>query len=107
MKSKFLLTSLQVQHAKPLWAQVSQGACKKFLSAKMTVVQKGEKLAVLESATIANLVAELIESASAFKVADADYRRKQKIATENILSEKVMLESESARRIAEAKLLRR
>ena len=80
------------------------GRVQKIFVSENDVVQKGEKLAVLESATIANLVAELIESASAFKVADADYRRKQKIATENILSEKVMLESESARRIAEAKL---
>ncbi len=80
------------------------GRVQKIFVSENDLVKKGEKLAVLESATIANLVAELIESASAFKVADADYQRKQKIATENILSEKVLLESEAARRIAEAKL---
>ncbi len=80
------------------------GRVQKIFVSENDLVQKGEKLAVLESATIANLVAELIESASAFKIADADYQRKQKIATENILSEKVLLESEASRRIAEAKL---
>ncbi len=80
------------------------GRVQKIFVSENDFVKKGEKLAVLESATVANLVAELIESASAFKVADADYQRKQKIATENILSEKVLLESEAARRIAEAKL---
>lgn len=67
-------------------------------------VKQGMALAVLESAAIASLVAELWESATAFRLADADYKRKRTIASENILSEKVLLESETARKLAETRL---
>ncbi len=67
-------------------------------------VKQGMALAVLESAAIASLVAELWESATAFRLADADYKRKRIIASENILSEKVLLESETARKLAETRL---
>ncbi|MFN3385727.1 MAG: efflux RND transporter periplasmic adaptor subunit [Candidatus Thermochlorobacter sp.] len=67
-------------------------------------VKQGMPLAVLESAALASLVAELWESATAFTLADADYRRKRAIASEHILSEKVLLESETARKLAQTRL---
>ncbi len=81
------------------------GRVQKIFVNENDIVREGMPLAVLESATIANLVAEFIESASAFALADADYKRKQLIADEKIFAEKVLLESQAARRIAEAKLL--
>lgn len=80
------------------------GRIQKFFANENDFVREGAPLAVLESATIANLVAEMRESVALFELAEADYKRKQKIASENILSEKVLLESQSALRVAEARL---
>ncbi|MCS6989333.1 MAG: efflux RND transporter periplasmic adaptor subunit [Chloroherpetonaceae bacterium] len=80
------------------------GRIQKIFATENDAVREGMPLAVLESATIAALVAELWESATAFALADADYKRKRAVASENILSEKVLLESESARKLAEARL---
>lgn len=79
------------------------GRVQKLLVNENDLVREGAPIAVLESATIANLVAELRESMVAFLLAEADYKRKQKIASENILSEKVLLESQAALRVAEAR----
>lgn len=81
------------------------GRVQKILVNENDLVREGTPLAILESASIANLVAELIESSTAFTLADADYKRKQMIAEDKILAEKVLLESQAARRIAEARLL--
>lgn len=80
------------------------GRIQKLFVQENDAVKEGMPLAIVESATIAALVAELWESATTFALADADYKRKRAIATENILSEKVLLESESARKLAEARL---
>lgn len=80
------------------------GRVQKLLVSENDFVRESSPLAVLESAAIANLVAEFLEGTAAFALADADYKRKQTIATENILSEKVLLESQATVRIAEARL---
>ncbi len=80
------------------------GRIQKLFVNENDLVREGMPLAILESATIANLVAEFLESTVAFALADADYKRKQKIATENILSEKVLMESQAELRVAEARL---
>lgn len=80
------------------------GRIQKLLVNENDFVREGAPLAILESAAIASLIAEFHESRAAYELADADYKRKQKIATENILSEKILLESHAALRIAEARL---
>lgn len=80
------------------------GRAQKLFASENDMVSAGETIAILESPTIATLVAELWESAAAFELANADYQRKMSVASENILSQKVLLEAEAARKVAEARL---
>lgn len=80
------------------------GRIKKIMVQPNSIVQSGQVLAMLESAEIGNLTAELIQRHSEYIVAEADYQRKKELAGDNIIPKKTLQEAERSFKTATAML---